>query len=541
MLAWLRMTAFVATGLLLASCDDPPAGGAGDEGTGTSTSGGATTASSDTNPSTTAGPATTTSTSTTVDPSDGDSSSTTDEPATTTGPEPTTTTSTTDPGTTGVPMDCGNGVAEGEEECDGKDVGDFTCDQFGFVTGTLLCNEICQLEFDNCQAYECGDGEVERIEVCDGDNLVGQTCQTLGFDSGTLACDADCEGFETAGCGTCGNDVIDGAEVCEAADLAGETCITQGFTGGTLGCANDCGGFDTSNCTTCGDSLIEGAEMCDGANLDGENCNSLGFDAGTLGCDANCEFDTAGCFDNTDCCLENGSAECEVPEVTECVCMQDAFCCAVTWDDLCVEQAVEDCGAQCSLCGNSNIEDDEVCDNNSFGGATCSSLGFDNGSLSCINDCGTISTANCGICGDGAIDPAEDCDGGNLGGASCVSLGFDGGTLSCSANCGSLDTSGCISVPSWADDIQPIWDDNCGCHGFAPEIAFVDPSVSYANTVNVFSAGGGLDYIEPGNADASYIVERIEGVGGLMPPGGSLTPGEIALIREWIDAGAPNN
>ncbi len=38
-------------------------------------------------------------------------------------------------------------------------------------------------------------------------------------------------------------------------------------------------------------------------------------------------------------------------------------------------------------------------------------------------------------CGNEQLDPDEDCDGAALGGASCISLGWDHGTLTCSADC----------------------------------------------------------------------------------------------------------
>lgn len=51
------------------------------------------------------------------------------------------------------------------------------------------------------------------------------------------------------------------------------------------------------------------------------------------------------------------------------------------------------------------------------------------------------------ICGDGLINQsAEECDGTNLNNQSCTTLGFDGGTLSCSSNC-TLNTSNCSSEP----------------------------------------------------------------------------------------------
>jgi hypothetical protein len=48
------------------------------------------------------------------------------------------------------------------------------------------------------------------------------------------------------------------------------------------------------------------------------------------------------------------------------------------------------------------------------------------------------------VCDNGVIESGEQCDGSNLGGASCVSLGFSGGTLSCNSNC-TFNTSQCTS------------------------------------------------------------------------------------------------
>ncbi len=521
-------------GLLTLGCDTNPASAG--EAEGSSGTGGT--------------DAATTATTGVTEPTDPSATQPTD-PSATSGSETDSTTldptdaATSDPSDTAGPaMDCGNAIAEGNEECDGDDLRDWECGQFGFMEGTLHCNNICQLEFDGCQAFSCGDGEVEREEICDGDNLAEQTCATLGFDNGALACDDDCFGFNTAGCGTCGDGTVDQAETCDSAALGGETCLTLGFDGGVLGCGADCQAYDTSGCTTCGDGNVAGTESCDGANLDGENCSSLGYDAGSLGCDDGCGFDDSGCFDNTNCCFANGSPGCEEGAVQACVCALDSYCCNVTWDGQCVQEAVDDCGAQCSLCGNNNLEDGEVCDNNQFGGATCTTMGFDNGGLSCTNECGTISTANCGDCGDGSIDPAEDCDGGNLGGQSCASQGFDGGTLSCAGNCLSFNTSNCISIPSWSGEVHPIFTANCGCHGsgFAPWAGNPNAAAAYAAIVNV-SAGGGLLWIDAGDADNSYIVDRIEGTGGFMPPAPSmpLSAAQVATIREWIDAGAPQN
>ncbi|HIE16307.1 MAG TPA: hypothetical protein EYP69_05225 [Bacteroidales bacterium] len=48
-----------------------------------------------------------------------------------------------------------------------------------------------------------------------------------------------------------------------------------------------------------------------------------------------------------------------------------------------------------SYCGNSQIEVPEQCDTHNFSGKTCSSFGYDKGSLLCENNCQVISTKNC--------------------------------------------------------------------------------------------------------------------------------------------------
>lgn len=72
---------------------------------------------------------------------------------------------------------------------------------------------------------------------------------------------------------------------------------------------------------------------------------------------------------------------------------------------------------------------------------------------------------------------------------------------------------------------------------------------AYGNTVNVESLErAGMDRIEPGAPDDSYLVHKIQGtqadVGGSgvrMPVGGQLTQAEIETIRSWIAAGAADN
>jgi len=72
--------------------------------------------------------------------------------------------------------------------------------------------------------------------------------------------------------------------------------------------------------------------------------------------------------------------------------------------------------------------------------------------------------------------------------------------------------------------------------------------VSIANLVNIASVGkAGAVRVIPGNPSGSYLIQKLEGapdiVGLRMPRNGPpyLTTEQVALIRQWIQNGAPNN
>jgi hypothetical protein len=83
----------------------------------------------------------------------------------------------------------------------------------------------------------------------------------------------------------------------------------------------------------------------------------------------------------------------------------------------------------------------------------------------------------------------------------------------------------------------------CHAGAQAPLGLRLEAGSSYAMLVEVPSVEApGLLRVAPGDPDNSYLVHKIEGtaaVGGLMPLGGPpLDAGDIALIRQWIAAGA---
>jgi hypothetical protein len=145
---------------------------------------------------------------------------------------------------------------------------------------------------------ECGDGVASGDEPCDGEDFAGQSCADFGFEEGILICNPECD-LLTEGCRTCGDGMRSMAEICDGADVGGETCQSQGYGGGTLACATDCNALVTDGCTplaSCGDGTRNGSEQCDGNDLAGSNCESLGFDSGVLSCNAGaCTFNTQQC------------------------------------------------------------------------------------------------------------------------------------------------------------------------------------------------------------------------------------------------------
>ena len=109
---------------------------------------------------------------------------------------------------------------------------------------------------------------------------------------------------------------------------------------------------------------------------------------------------------------------------------------------------------------------------------------------------------------------------------------------------------------SFSRDILRIFTNNgaktcaqVGCHGGAnPQLGQnLEAASAYASIVNVPSVEKpSLLRVKPGDAANSYLFQKITGAPGIagsqMPlAGGPLAASDIALIQQWINAGAPNN
>lgn len=96
---------------------------------------------------------------------------------------------------------------------------------------------------------------------------------------------------------------------------------------------------------------------------------------------------------------------------------------------------------------------------------------------------------------------------------------------------------------SFANDVLPIFQQRCAeCHGATDENGEVRTEVSL-NLIEYERVMAGSEFgtvIEAGDPANSFLLDMI--VDGTMPEQGDPVPEEeIAIIRAWIEAGAPNN
>ena len=185
----------------------------------------------------------------------------------------------------------------------------------------------------------CSDGDC-CVEVCDDDPL----CCTLVWDS------------------TCAEAALIACEPPECGDFpAGDCCLPNG----TPSC-ND------KRC--CDDVCSDDPFCCDTTWDDG--CVQLARQSTRCDCGANwdCGDPCAG-----GCCVPNGTPKCDDEDCCEAVCLEDSFCCDVTWDLVCANMA----RANESCTGPEDACPAPVC-----GDADAGDCCFPNGTRACSNaDC----------------------------------------------------------------------------------------------------------------------------------------------------------
>jgi hypothetical protein len=208
-------------------------------------------------------------------------------------------------------LDCPEGVCNSDKICVECETNS-DCNTF---SGEVCSSQgVCYIP----PASECGNGVFEPGEQCDGTNLNGKTCGNIipGY-IGSLSCippggNNECE-FDTEGCYQeieCGPD---------------DPCPGDQF------CSSD--GYCVNQEPECGNGIKEDGEQCDGEDFNGVTCESLELGSGELGCEdcimitSSCE-DEVECDTNWECTWIYGSGyecirgEC-VPEIENCTDNED--------------------------------------------------------------------------------------------------------------------------------------------------------------------------------------------------------------------------
>ena len=318
----------------------------------------------------------------------------------------------------------------------------------------------CQECTPDCEGKQCGDnGCGGDCGECPG----GYACDNFGY----CLCQPYCDGKQ------CGNDGCGGScGTCGAGDVCNYMgkCVCmpkcQNKQCGPDACGGSCGqcpqGF---NCTPNGQCKPGGNQQCGNGMCQpalGESCDTCPQD----------------CPCGGECCQPHDFPGCDDPEVMECVCSMDKFCCTAMWDEICVSQAQEACGLQCDCISNCQGKE---CGGDGCGGScglcppgsacmdngTCSGSGDGCGNDMCQQwmgeDCQTC-PEDCGPCGCGDDQCSAEED--------CVSCPTDCGPCLMGDCCEAHKTAGCEdeAIVDCVCEFDPFccmveWDDLCADQG----------------------------------------------------------------------------
>lgn len=150
----------------------------------------------------------------------------------------------------------------------------------------------------------------------------------------------------------------------------------------------------------------------------------------------------------------------------------------------------------------------------------------------CLTDHDDTDTDETGVstdCGNEQIDALEQCDGAALDGASCSSLGYDAGTLACGADC-QFDLATCTNDPQpGLGELYSHCTDNAGCPGLDGCLTLVDDAQAVVDgfctnfcmmnsECNALATGGNATPLCHAGVQSTYCALDCEG--DLTCPGG---------------------
>ncbi|USN45696.1 MAG: DUF4215 domain-containing protein [Candidatus Woesearchaeota archaeon] len=153
--------------------------------------------------------------------------------------------------------------------------------------GTIV-TEVAAREVEQALGAECGNGIIETGEQCDGASLGGATCLSQGYyEGGTMQCTANCQ-LDISQCFTsCGNGFAEPGEVCDDGAGNGQLCVPPPYGSACYYCNATCGNVRIDSPLFCGDAQIGNVTL--GGQEYGEQCDD-GIDNGGDYCNAKCKY-----------------------------------------------------------------------------------------------------------------------------------------------------------------------------------------------------------------------------------------------------------
>ncbi len=264
-----------------------------------------------------------------------------------------------------------------------------------------------------------------------------------------VTCTSEAAGACAADCGCAPVECCEGGTICSA-DIPAQACT---FLGGTVvDSCDDANGNGTPDacepfaigacCSPDGTCTMELSTVC-AASGGVPNLDAACGDAGA--CPAAFEA----------CCTSHGAPGCDRPACTACVCAADSYCCATSWDSLCIDAATgPGCAAECgcptdcciinpgglagctdSACQTCVCATDSFCCNDAWD-AFCADEAAD--PAVCGGTCGCPGLGACCMDTNGAVSCVD-----NWSAAHCESKG---GAFAAGATCADADTNGTADV-----------------------------------------------------------------------------------------------
>ncbi len=172
---------------------------------------------------------------------------------------------------------CGDGIINGNEECDDGEQNGNVCTPTSENSCTY-CSDTCTLITVNSTGPEpyCGDGIVNNNEACDNGEQNGKTCSPEYGETCTY-CNSDCSELITVNGGYCGDGYVDEPqEECDDKESNGNTCIPPKDSSCTY-CSDDCKNVTVASnpdASACNESCVDNTDCDSGLVCSGNVCRN---------------------------------------------------------------------------------------------------------------------------------------------------------------------------------------------------------------------------------------------------------------------------